>query len=87
MARSRSQARRSNNAGRGGQKPNDEGAKFEAKAPDQKPGFDDLNDTKYAKKQEKLSKLNLRAADLKEFEEDPEMAEMLESLAVSTLLH
>ena len=33
-----------------------EGPKFEPKAPEQKPGFDDLNETKLGKKAEKLSR-------------------------------
>lgn len=57
---------------------NEEGAKFEAKPPEQKPAFDDLNETKYGKKHEKLSKLGLRAVELKEIEDDPELAGMLD---------
>ena len=38
-----------------------EGPRFEAKEPEQDPGFDDLDDTKFGKKQEKLGRLNLGA--------------------------
>ena len=52
--------------------------KFEAKPPEQTPGFDDLNETKYGRKQEKLSKLGLRAGELKEIEADPDLAGLLD---------
>ena len=69
---------RRSGSGRGEGNSGEESVKFEAKPPEQKPGFDDLNETKYGKKQEKLSKLGLRAGELKEIEDDPELAGMLD---------
>ena len=76
---------RRSGSGRGGGS-NEEGAKFEAKPPEQKPAFDDLHETKYGKKQEKLSKLGLRAGELKEMEEDPELAGLLDVRSWRSLL-
>jgi hypothetical protein len=73
MGRTR-KLRRSGSGGTSGE----ESVKFEAKPPEQNPGFDDLNETKYGKKQEKLSKLGLRAGELKEIEADPELAGLLD---------
>ena len=48
----------------------EESVRFEAKKPEQDSGFDDLSETKYGKKQEKLSQLGLRAIDIKEIEDE-----------------
>ncbi len=69
---------RRSGSGRGGGNSGEESVKFEAKPPEQTPGFDDLNETKYGRKQEKLSKLGLRAGELKEIEADPDLAGLLD---------
>ena len=74
---SRKQLRRSGR-GRGEANSGEESVKFEPKKPEQDSGFDDLSETKYGKKQEKLSQLGLRAIDIKEIEDDPELSGMLD---------
>ena len=51
--------RRGRGRGRGGagSSNQEEGPTFEAKAPEQEAGFDDLEQTKFGKRQEKLSKI------------------------------
>ena len=77
---SRKHLRRSGRGGRLEGNSGEESVKFEPKKPEQDSGFDDLSETKYGKKQEKLSQLGLRAIDIKEIEDelDGELDAMLD---------
>ena len=77
---SRKQLRRSGRGGRLDGNSGEESVRFEAKKPEQDSGFDDLSETKYGKKQEKLSQLGLKAIEIQEIEDqlDGELDAMLD---------
>ena len=77
---SRKQLRRSGRGGRLDGTSGEESVRFEAKKPEQDSGFDDLSETKYGKKQEKLSQLGLKAIEIQEIEDqlDGELDAMLD---------